>query len=47
MKNAGMRDATLFELARRGVPDSESVNIVLLRRRGFNDAEILRHFTGW
>jgi len=46
MKNAGMRDKTLLELARRGVPDSESVNIVLLRRRGFNDAEILRHFTG-
>lgn len=46
MKNAGMRDATLLELARRGVPDSESANIVALRRRGFNDAEILRHFTG-
>ena len=46
MKNAGMRDATLLELARRGVPDSESANIVTLRRHGFNDAEILRHFTG-
>jgi hypothetical protein len=46
MKNAGMRDATLLELARRGVPDSESANIVALRRRGFNDADILRHFTG-
>ncbi|HWF36971.1 MAG TPA: hypothetical protein VG322_00530 [Candidatus Acidoferrales bacterium] len=46
MKNAGMRDATLLELARRGVPDSESANIVTLRHHGFNDAEILRHFTG-
>jgi hypothetical protein len=46
MRNTGMRDATLLELARRGVPDSESSEIVGLRRRGLNDTEILRHFTG-
>lgn len=46
MKNAGLRDATLLELARRGISDSQTNNIVALRRRGMKDAEILRHFSG-
>jgi hypothetical protein len=46
MKNAGIRDSTLLELARRNIPDSQVGEIIALRRRGVNDAEILRHFTG-
>jgi len=46
MKNAGLHEATLLELARRGLPDSQADAIVALRRRGLNDAEILKHFTG-
>jgi len=46
MKNAGLRDSTLLELSRRGVPDSQTGAIITARRRGLNDAEILRHFTG-
>jgi hypothetical protein len=46
MRNTGMRDATLLELTRRGIPDSQSTAIVASRRRGLNDTEILRHFTG-
>jgi hypothetical protein len=46
IRNTGMRNATLLELTRRGVPDSQSTEIVALRRRGLHDAEILRHFTG-
>lgn len=46
LKNAGLRDSTLLELARRGVSDSQTDAIVSLRRRGANDAEILRRFTG-
>jgi hypothetical protein len=46
IRNTGMRNATLLELTRRGVPDSRLTEIVALRRRGLNDAEILRHFTG-
>jgi hypothetical protein len=46
MRNTGMRNTTLLELARRGVPDSQSTEIVALRRHGLNDAEILRHFSG-
>ena len=46
MKNAGLRDTTLLELVRRGIADSQVSEIVTLRRRGANDAEILRRFTG-
>jgi len=46
MKNAGLRDSTLLELSRRGIPDSQATAIIALRRRGTNDEEILRHFTG-
>jgi len=46
MKNAGLSNTTLLELARRGIPDSETNNIVALRRHGMNEAEILRHFSG-
>jgi len=46
LKNAGLRDSTLLELSRRGVPDSQADAIIAVRRRGSNDQEILRHFTG-
>lgn len=46
LKNTGLRDATLLELARRGVPDSEVSSIVAARRHGAKDAEILRRFPG-
>ena len=46
MKNTGMRNSTLLELAQRGIPDSETNAIIALRRRGANDAEILRRFSG-
>jgi hypothetical protein len=46
MKNTGLRDATLLELVRRGIPDSQIDAIVALRRHGASDAEILRRFTG-
>jgi hypothetical protein len=46
MKNAGLRDATLLELARRSIPDSQVSDIIAARRRGVNDAEILRRFAG-
>lgn len=46
LQNAGMRESTLLELVRRGVPDSETNAILALRRHGANDKEILRHFTG-
>ena len=45
-KNAGMREATLLQLVRRGVPDSEASTIILLRRRGWTDAQILRRYPG-
>ena len=46
LKNAGVRESTLLELARRGVPDSKSVEITHLRRHGWSDGEILRRFAG-
>lgn len=46
LQNAGMRESTLLELVRRGVPDSKTNAILALRRHGANDKEILRHFTG-
>jgi hypothetical protein len=46
LKNAGVRESTLLELARRGVPDSKAGEISYFRRHGGTDAEILGHFTG-
>jgi hypothetical protein len=46
LKNAGMREATLLELVRESVPDSQTSAILALRRHGANDREILRHFAG-
>ena len=45
-KNAGMREATLLQLVRRGVPDNEAPTIIALRRRGWTDAQILRRYPG-
>lgn len=45
-KNTGMREATLLQLVRRGVPESEAHIILALRRRGWNDAQILRRYPG-
>lgn len=45
-KNLGMREATLLQLVRRGVPDSEASTIIFLRRRGWSDAQILRRYPG-
>ena len=44
LKNAGVRELTLLELARRGVPDSQAAAIIAYRRHGATDAQILRHF---
>jgi hypothetical protein len=46
LKNAGVRESTLLELARRGVPDSKASEITSFRRHGGSDAEILGRFTG-
>ncbi len=45
-KNVGMREATLLQLVRRGVPDNEAPTIIALRRRGWTDAQILRRYPG-
>jgi hypothetical protein len=45
-KNAGMREATLLQLVRRGVPDNEAPTILALRHRGWTDAQILRRYPG-
>lgn len=45
-KNTGMREATLLQLVRRGVPDNEAPTIIALRRRGWTDAMILRRYPG-
>jgi hypothetical protein len=45
-KNTGMREATLLQLVRRGVPESEAPTILALRRRGWSDAQILRRYPG-
>ncbi|MGA7623788.1 MAG: hypothetical protein WB630_15310 [Candidatus Acidiferrales bacterium] len=42
MRNARLDNATLLELVRRGVPNSEAAEIVALRRNGRTDADILR-----
>jgi len=46
LRNVGVRESTLLELARRGIPDSQAPAIVSFRRHGATDAEILRHFAG-
>jgi hypothetical protein len=46
LKNTGLRESTILELARRGVPDSQAAEIIALRRKRVNDAEILRRFPG-
>jgi hypothetical protein len=45
LRNLRMDNATLLELVRRGIPDSEAAQIIAARRHGSTDAEILRHFT--
>jgi hypothetical protein len=44
LKNAGVRELTLLELARRGVPDSQVSAIISYRKHGATDAQILSHF---
>jgi len=46
LKNTGLRAATLLELARRGVPDSDAKAIIAYRRRGASDTAVLKHFSG-
>lgn len=46
IKNTGVRNSTLLELVRRGVPDSQTATIVAMRRHRATDAEILRHYAG-
>ncbi len=45
LRNLRIENATLLELVRRGIPDSQAPEIIALRRRGSSDAEILRRFT--
>jgi hypothetical protein len=45
LRNLRMDNATLLELVRRGIPESEAQQIIAARRHGSTDAEILRHFT--
>jgi hypothetical protein len=45
LRNLRIDNATLLELVRRGIPDSEASEIIALRRHGSSDAEILRRFT--
>jgi hypothetical protein len=44
MRNVGLRESTLLELARRSVPDSETNTIMVLRRHGASEADILRRY---
>jgi len=46
LKNVGVRESTLLELVRRGVPDSKANEINSFRRHGGTDVEILKRFTG-
>jgi hypothetical protein len=46
LKNVGVREATLLELVRRGIPDSQAAAIASFRRRGATDADVLRSFPG-
>ena len=45
-KNTGMSEATLLQLVRRGIPDSQARTILALRHRGWSDAMILRRYPG-
>jgi hypothetical protein len=44
LKNAGVRELTLLELVRRGVPESQAAAILAFRRHGGTDAQIISHF---
>jgi hypothetical protein len=44
LKNVGVRESTLLELVRRGVPDSQAAAIIAFRRHGATDAQIISHF---
>jgi hypothetical protein len=44
LKNVGVSESTLLELAHRGVPDDQKSTIVLLRQRKWNDAQILHQY---
>jgi hypothetical protein len=44
LRNLRIDNATLLELVRRGIPDSQASDIIALRRHGSTDAEILRRF---
>lgn len=44
LKNAAIGDATLMELARRGISDADATAIIALRRRGTSESEILRRY---
>ena len=44
LKNAGVRELALLELARRGVPDSQAAAIIAFRRHGATDAQVLSRF---
>ncbi|HVB86620.1 MAG TPA: hypothetical protein VNK23_08165 [Candidatus Dormibacteraeota bacterium] len=46
LKNAGVREPTLFQLVERGVPDSQAGKILAYRRRGASERQILRQFAG-
>jgi hypothetical protein len=46
IKNTGVRESTLLELTRRGVPDSDAAAIIAMRHKRASDADILRHFSG-
>jgi hypothetical protein len=45
LRNLRIDNATLLELVRRGVPDSQVPQIIAMRHHGSTDAEILRRFT--
>ena len=46
LRNAGMSEGAVRELARRGVNDDEAKVAFSMRRRGVRDSEILRRFPG-
>lgn len=46
LRNAGMSEAALIELARRGITDAEADAIFAQRRRGSSETDILRRYPG-
>ena len=46
LKNAGLSESAVRELARRGINDDEAKIAFSMRRRGVKDVEILRRFPG-